>query len=100
MNFALERLKALRVGRLEPPADAPVETPRGDYWAQRATGLLAEEGDPDRKAELRELFEHRAGVCEYCGGFPRAEAERIAFEELQEAIRAAGMNPKKKLESN
>jgi hypothetical protein len=46
------------------------------------------------------LFEERAGICEFCGGFPRAEAERIAFEELQAAIQAAGMNPKKKSESN
>jgi hypothetical protein len=33
-------------------------------------------------AELREEWEERAAIKEYCGSMPRAEAEREAVEEL------------------
>jgi len=87
------------VGHLDPLADGVPETPRGDYLARQAAALLATVADADHRASLRELFEYRAGVCEYCGGLPRAEAERTAFEELQSAIRVAGVNPKNRMGS-
>lgn len=61
-----------------------------DHWARQAAGLLATVADPDRRADLRELFEHRAAVCEYDGELGRADAERLAFGELQAAMRQAG----------
>ena len=61
-----------------------------DRWARQAAGLLASVADPDRRADLRELFEHRAAVCEHDGGQSRADAERVAFGELQAAMRKAG----------
>ncbi len=61
-----------------------------DRWARQAAGLLATVADPDRRADLRELFEHRAAVCEYHGELSRADAERVAFDELQTAMRKAG----------
>lgn len=61
------------------------DKPRRDYWARKAAGLLAGVADPDRRADLRELFEHRAGVCEFDGLLDRIEAERIAFEGLRDA---------------
>lgn len=56
-----------------------------NLWARRAAGLLSGVADPDLRADLRELFEHRAAVCEFDGGLSRADAERIAFGELQRA---------------
>ena len=61
----------------------------GDYWARQAAALLATVGDPDRRIDLRELFEHRAAVCEFDGGLSRTDAERVAFTELQAALRGA-----------
>lgn len=54
-----------------------------DHWARHAAALLSGVADPDVRADLRELFEHRAAVCEFDGGLSRADAERIAFGELQ-----------------
>ncbi len=61
-----------------------------DRWARQAAGLLASVADPDRRADLRELFEHRAAVCGFDGGLGRGDAERVAFGELQAAMREAG----------
>ena len=61
-----------------------------DHWARQAAGLLATIADPDLRVDLRELFEHRAAVCEFDGGLSRADAERIAFTELQAAMQKAG----------
>lgn len=63
-----------------------------DLWARRAAVLLSGVADPDLQADLRELFEHRAGVCEFDGGLSRADAERLAFGELQAAMRKAGQS--------
>ena len=38
----------------------------------------------------REFFEERAAVLEYCGGHSRAEAERLAGEELEKRRRCLG----------
>lgn len=54
-----------------------------DWWYRAALALIEHEADPDRRAEMRELFEHRAAVAEYCGGLSRNEAERLAFRELR-----------------
>ena len=77
---AAARAEAERLGALTPV----------DYWARQAAALLASVADLDRRADLRELFEHRAGVCEYDGELSRADAERLAFGEPQAAIRKAG----------
>lgn len=55
-------------------------------WARRAAALLSTVANPGIRADLRELFEHRAAVCEFDGGLSRTEAERIAFEELAIAM--------------
>ncbi len=60
-----------------------------DHWARQAAGLLSTVAVPDRRADLRELFEHRAAVCEFDGGQTREDAERIAFSELQAALHRA-----------
>ena len=64
-----------------------------DLWARRAAGLLSSVADPDRRADLRELFEHRAGVCEFGGGLSRTNAERLAFGELQAAMKESAESP-------
>ena len=36
--------------------------------------------------EQQELFEERAGIREFDGGLPREEAERLAREDVQQAL--------------
>jgi hypothetical protein len=55
-------------------------------WERQALALIDAEPDPDRRADLRELFEHRAGVAEYCGRLSRQDAERLAYGELRQAV--------------
>ena len=61
---------------LAAPAD------RAGFWAQCASALLAGVADPERQADLRDAFEHRAAVAEFDGCLGRDEAERLAFGEL------------------
>jgi hypothetical protein len=61
-----------------------------DGWAKRAAALLAQVNDVDLRTDLRDRFEERAAVCEYDGGMPRDDAERIAFEEIQAALVSRG----------
>ncbi len=76
---AAARAEAERLGVLTPL----------DYWARQAAALLATVADPDRRVDLRELFEHRAALCEFDGGLSRTDAERIAFAELQGCARGS-----------
>jgi len=66
--------------------DLPIVDPPGT-WAKRAAGLLAGIDDPDRRADLREAFEHRAGVCEFDGGLSRDGAEALAYREIAAKLR-------------
>jgi len=66
--------------------DLPIVDPPGT-WAKRAAGLLAGIDDPDRRADLREAFEHRAGVCESNGELSRDDAERVAYREIESKLR-------------
>ncbi len=63
-----------------------------DLWARRAAALLSGVADSGLQADLRELFEHRAAVCEFDGGLSRADAERVAIGELQATMRKAGQS--------
>ena len=60
-----------------------------DLWFRAAVVLIEQQPDADRRAELRELFEHRAAIAEYDGGLTRAEAERIAFRETRMRVGVA-----------
>lgn len=57
-----------------------------DVWYRAALVLIEQQPDTNRRAELRELFEHRAAVAEYDGGLSRPEAERLAFRELRQSL--------------
>jgi len=57
-----------------------------DLWYRAAVALIEKQPDPDRRANLRERFEHRAAVAEYDGGLSRPEAERLAFRELRQVL--------------
>lgn len=61
-----------------------------NIWARRASALLARVADAERRCDFREVYEHRAGVAEFDGCQSRAEAERLAYEELRAAMLAAG----------
>lgn len=54
-----------------------------DLWFCAAIVLIELQEDPDRRAELRVRFEHRAAVAEYDDGLTRLDAERVAFRELR-----------------
>lgn len=54
-------------------------------WCSLADRLITQQ-PAERRSDLREIFEHRAAVCEYDGGEDRSEAERLAFLELRKAI--------------
>lgn len=68
--------------RLDDPA-----LPRG-IWASCASALLAQIRDASMRADLREEFEERAGICEFDGNLSVDDAERIAFVQLCRAVRA------------
>lgn len=55
-------------------------------WARQAAALLAQVRDDALRDDLRLRFEERAAICEIDGELPRAEAERIAFDSLVEAV--------------
>jgi hypothetical protein len=55
-------------------------------WSRRAAALLAGIENVERRADLRERFEERAGIMEYDGILPRDEAERLAFEDLSQLV--------------
>jgi hypothetical protein len=54
-----------------------------DRWARRCAALLSGIVDGELRADLREQFEERAGICEFDGALGREQAERMAFEEVR-----------------
>lgn len=52
-------------------------------WDQRANALIGSVPAKDQ-VPLRDLYEERAAIIEYDGGFPRDLAEKAAYEELIE----------------
>lgn len=54
---------------------------RGDYL-NAAAALVQSLADPDRHEAMAELFDERAGICQYDGGMRRGEAERMAYRQL------------------
>ena len=56
-------------------------------WAQRAAMLLGTIEDVERRVDLRERFEERAGIMEYEANLTRDQTECLAYEDL---CRSAG----------
>ena len=56
-------------------------------WSQKAAALLATIPDDLRRVAMRDGFEERVAICEYDGGLPLIEAERIAFEEIRAMLK-------------
>lgn len=57
-----------------------------DLFYRAALVLIEQQPDPDQRATLRELFEHRAALAQYDGGLSRPDAERLAFRELRKSL--------------
>lgn len=53
-----------------------------NLWTRAASALLANIENLEDRAELRYLFEERAGIVEFEAGLSRLEAERLAFLDL------------------
>ncbi|WP_428388491.1 hypothetical protein [Mucisphaera sp.] len=51
-------------------------------WLVRAHGLLEGVEEEPRRVALRDAFEERAAIACFEGGLSRAEAEKLAFDEL------------------
>ncbi len=74
---------------------ANVREASSSRWARQAAALLTSVRDEATRDELRLRFEERAGICEFDGKLPRADAERIAYDALVTAARdvASGQLP-------
>lgn len=55
-------------------------------WVKKAANLISAISDPSLRLAAREIFEERAAICEFDGMAARADAERMAFEELQSCL--------------
>jgi hypothetical protein len=55
------------------------------YWKTAASTLLAQVND-DLRDDLLYLFEERAAICEFDGNMSRQDAERMAYEQLVQAV--------------
>jgi hypothetical protein len=53
-------------------------------WAQRAAAILAGIDDATLRADLREQFEERVGICQNDGNLTQDETERIAYEQVRQ----------------
>lgn len=53
-----------------------------DRWAKRAAAALSRVTDNERRADLRDAFEERAGILEFDAGQERDTAEEGAFRHL------------------
>lgn len=60
---------------------------RQPSWVRQASALLATIVDDDERADLRFQFEERIAICIEDGNLPVDEAERIAFEQINQAIK-------------
>lgn len=58
-------------------------------WARQAATLLGTVRDDEQRDDLHLRFEERAAICEFDGKLPRAEAERVAHDELVATLAAA-----------
>lgn len=58
-------------------------------WARQAAALIGKVRDPEQRDDLHLRFEERAAICEFDGKLPRAEAEKVAHDELVAVLAAA-----------
>jgi hypothetical protein len=65
---------------------------RHPSWSRQASALIASIEDSDIRADLRERFEERVAICEIDGNLPTDEAERIAYEQIRQAIENESRN--------
>ena len=95
-----DRIQCKPTGRLTNELRERMRKHKGDLlgllagpgiWAQAAAAILATVADDDQRADLRYLFEERAGICEYEGNLSRVDAERIGYECLLRAMTEAGI---------
>ena len=57
-------------------------------WARQASALIGKVRDDERRDDLHLRFEERAAICEFDGKLPRAEAERVAHDEVVAVLEA------------
>ena len=57
-------------------------------WARQAAALIGTVRDDEQRDDLHLRFEERAAICEFDGKLPRAEAERVAHDEIVAVLEA------------
>jgi len=79
--------------RPAPPSEAvlALDLPDASTWCRKAAALISTIGDRNARLAMRELFEERAAVCEFCGNMTRDEAERKAYHLLEQAMQRGGL---------
>lgn len=58
-------------------------------WARQAAALIGKVRDDEMRDDLHLRFEERAAICEFDGKLPRAEAEKVAHDEVVAVLAAA-----------
>jgi hypothetical protein len=71
---------------------APVNASREvsmSRWARQVQALIGKVRDDEMREDLHLRFEERAAICEFDGKLPRAEAEKVAHDEIVAVLAAA-----------
>jgi hypothetical protein len=55
-------------------------------WCGAAAAVFGTICDVEIRGDVQHRFDERAGICEYDGGVSRADAERMAFEEVSREL--------------
>jgi hypothetical protein len=63
----------------------------GDYFAA-ARELVMRIADPHEREALAEVFEERAGICQFDGNMSRGDAEWAGYIELARAVERAALS--------
>lgn len=59
---------------------------RDTRWARQAATLIAQVQDAGLRDDLRLRFDERAAICEVDGKLARADAEKLAYDEIVAAV--------------
>lgn len=65
-----------------------MRTPPPISFTDRLARILARIENKDRRDDLQQTFDERAGICEHDGGLTRYQAERVAYFQIDRLLRA------------
>jgi len=62
-------------------------------WARQVQAVIGTVRDDEMRDDLHLRFEERAAICELDGKLPRADAEKVAHDEIVAVLAAAARRP-------